>query len=152
MEQLITSVAVAVIVMHVLLILGPAYGILLERKVAAWAQDRIGPNRVGPFGLLQPIADGIKFLVKEDYNPGNVDRGLFLLAPVLAVIPALIGWATIPWGGVWHFGGATVPANVPVIGGRTIEPFVVDVAVADVHIGVIYICLLYTSPSPRDRG
>lgn len=139
MEQLITSVAVAVIVMHVLLILGPAYGILLERKVAAWAQDRIGPNRVGPFGLLQPIADGIKFLVKEDYNPGTVDRSLFLLAPVLAVIPALIGWATIPWGGVWRFEGMTIPANVPGIGGTTIDPFIVDIAVADINIGVIYI-------------
>ena len=139
MEQFITSVVLAIIVMHVLLILGPAYGILLERKVAAWAQDRIGPNRVGPFGLLQPIADGVKFLLKEDYNPGTVDRGLFLLAPVLAVIPALIGWAVIPWGGTWVFDGATIPAAVPLIGGMVIEPFTVDIAVADLHIGVIYV-------------
>src|SRR5688572_10859931 len=139
MEQLITSVVVALIVMHVLLILGPAYGILLERKVAAWAQDRIGPNRVGPYGLLQPIADGVKFLMKEDYNPGSADRRLFLLAPVLAVIPALIGWAVIPWGGTWEFGGLTVPDAVPLLGGKTIPPFVVDTAVADINIGVIYI-------------
>jgi NADH-quinone oxidoreductase subunit H len=139
MEQLITSVVVALVVMHILLILGPAYGILLERKVAAWAQDRIGPNRVGPFGLLQPIADGVKFLMKEDYNPGHVDRGLFLLAPVLAVITALIGWAVIPWGGTWRFGGVTIPAEAPMIGGMTIDPFVVDITVADINIGVIFI-------------
>jgi NADH-quinone oxidoreductase subunit H len=137
--QVITSVVVAVIVMHILLIMGPAYGILLERKVAAWAQDRIGPNRVGPFGLLQPIADGVKFLFKEDFNPGNVDRGLFLLAPVLAVIPALIGWAVIPWGGVWECSGQ-IPAMVPIIGGTVItQPFTVDFTVADINIGVIYI-------------
>ena len=139
MEQIITSVVVALVVMHVLLILGPMYGILLERKVAAWAQDRIGPNRVGPLGLLQPIADGIKFLMKEDYNPGNVDRGLFILAPVLAVIPALIGWAVIPWGGTLEFPGYTFPATLPLVGGAVINPFRVDIAVADVNIGVIFI-------------
>ena len=53
---------------------GVAYLILLERKIASWVQDRIGPNRVGPWGLLQPIADGIKFILKEDYRPKGVDR------------------------------------------------------------------------------
>ncbi|QNN25413.1 NADH-quinone oxidoreductase subunit NuoH [Planctomycetales bacterium ZRK34] len=111
-----------VLIMHVLLIGGPAYGIYVERKIASWAQDRIGPNRVGPIGLLQPIADGLKFFMKEDYNPGNVDRNLFLLAPVLAVIPAMLAWATIPWGGTW------------------LSPWgELSLGVADINVGVIYI-------------
>src|SRR4029079_6841963 len=81
-------------------VLGPvAYLILLERKIASWVQDRIGPNRVGPYGLLQPIADGLKFMLKEDWTPPFADRALFLLAPVLVIVPAIIGWAIIPWGG-----------------------------------------------------
>ena len=60
-----------------------AYLILLERKIAAWTQDRLGPNRVGPFGLLQPIADGLKMLLKEDYRPADADPRLFTLAPAL---------------------------------------------------------------------
>lgn len=120
--QFAVSIAVAVFIMHALLILGPAYGILLERKIASWAQDRIGPNRVGPFGLLQPIADGLKFMMKEDYTPGNVDKSLFSLGPMLAVIPALIGWAVIPWGG------------------DLITPWgTFHISVIDVNIGVIFI-------------
>lgn len=132
LPQLITSIVVILVIMHVMLILGPAYGILLERKMASWSQDRIGPNRVGPLGLLQPIADGLKFLMKEDYNPGHVDKALFLLAPVLAVIPALVGWAVIPWGGIWHFGGAT-------IGSLTIPAFTVSIAVANLNVAVVYL-------------
>ncbi len=139
MEQLITSIVVALLVMHVLLILGPAYGILLERKIASWAQDRIGPNRVGPYGLLQPIADGLKFLMKEDYNPGHVDRVLFMMAPVFSAIPALCSWAVIPWGGVWKFEGLTIPQTAPLLGGLTIDPFTVNFCVADVNIGVIFL-------------
>src|SRR5213078_4013761 len=77
-----------------------AYLILLERKVASWVQDRIGPNRVGPMGLLQPIADGLKFILKEDYRPGNVDRFLFTIAPATMIIVVIISIAVIPWGGV----------------------------------------------------
>src|SRR4029077_3239772 len=62
-----------------------AYLILLERKISAWAQDRIGPNRVGPFGLLQPIADGAKFLLKEELIPKHVDKLFYLLAPAIAI-------------------------------------------------------------------
>ena len=110
--QLVVSVAVVLIVLHTNLMIVP-YVILLERKVASWTQDRIGPNRVGltfgllpnnwhMFGLGQPLADGIKFLVKEDFNPRAVDKVLFFVAPMLAVIPAMIGWAVVPWGGVWQ--------------------------------------------------
>src|SRR3954470_16621233 len=77
-----------------------AYLILLERKVASWVQDRIGPNRVGPFGLLQPIADGLKFILKEDYRPKHVDKILFTLAPAIMVIVIIISIAVLPWGGI----------------------------------------------------
>jgi NADH-quinone oxidoreductase subunit H len=80
-----------------------AYLILAERKISAWAQDRIGPNRVGrdfgiPFGLLQPIADGLKFLLKEQVIPGHVDKLLYLLAPCIAVSTALMALAVVPFG------------------------------------------------------
>jgi len=75
-----------------------AYQILLERKIAAWAQDRIGPNRAGPLGLLQPIADGLKFFLKEEVIPKNVDKLFFLLAPGIAVSTALIAIAVVPVG------------------------------------------------------
>src|SRR5262245_45052740 len=74
------------------------YLILVERKLSAWMQDRIGPNRVGPFGLLQPLADGIKFLLKEDVIPGHVDRTLFLVAPTISVFTTLLAFAVIPFG------------------------------------------------------
>src|SRR4030088_231883 len=77
-----------------------AYLILLERKVASWVQDRIGPNRVGPRGLLQPIADGLKFILKEDYRPKGVDRVLFTIAPGVMILVVIISIAVLPWGGV----------------------------------------------------
>jgi NADH-quinone oxidoreductase subunit H len=77
-----------------------AYLILLERKVASWTQDRIGPNRVGPFGLLQPIADGLKFILKEDYRPRNVDKILFTIAPAIMITVIILSIAVLPWGGV----------------------------------------------------
>ncbi|HMD55533.1 MAG TPA: complex I subunit 1 family protein, partial [Phycisphaerae bacterium] len=76
-----------------------AYLILLERKTAAWMQDRLGPNRVGPHGLLQPLADGVKFILKEEFMPTNADPFLFILAPIVIITPALCGFAVIPWGG-----------------------------------------------------
>ncbi len=75
-----------------------AYLILAERKISAWAQDRIGPNRVGPFGLLQPIADGIKFLLKEEVIPNHVDRAFYLIAPAVAVGTAMLAFAVVPFG------------------------------------------------------
>jgi len=75
-----------------------AYLILLERKIAAWAQDRVGPNRVGPWGLLQPIADGLKFLFKEEIIPTSVDKLFYLLGPGIAVSTALLAIAVVPFG------------------------------------------------------
>ena len=84
-----------------------AYLILLERKISAWAQDRIGPNRVGPFGLLQPIADGAKFLLKEEVIPKHVDRLFYLLAPAVAISAATLAIAVVP------FGPTSVPPTRP---------------------------------------
>src|SRR5256885_17157571 len=88
------------IIAHGVVLLTVAYLILLERKVASWVQDRLGPNRVGPGGLLQPIADGMKFIFKEDYRPGNVDKVLFTLAPAIMIITVIVSIAGIPWGGI----------------------------------------------------
>src|SRR5260370_28097914 len=79
------------------LLLCVAYLTLWERKLIGWIQIRIGPNRVGPAGLLQPIADGVKLLFKEIILPTNANKGLFLLAPVLILAPALARWAVIPF-------------------------------------------------------
>ncbi|HBA87332.1 MAG TPA: NADH-quinone oxidoreductase subunit NuoH [Geobacter sp.] len=75
-----------------------AYLVLAERRILGWMQDRIGPNRVGPMGLLQPLADVIKMLTKEDMIPSAADRLLFSLAPAMAAIPAILTFAIIPVG------------------------------------------------------
>ena len=80
------------------LMLSVAYVTLYERKFIGWMQVRIGPNRVGPLGLLQPIADGIKLLFKEIIIPAGANKGLFILAPIMVIMPALAAWAVIPFG------------------------------------------------------
>jgi NADH-quinone oxidoreductase subunit H len=145
--QTVVSVVTILIMVHVILI-SVAYSIYLERKISAYIQDRIGPNRVGfdfglPFlsglkgmlGLGQPLADGLKFLLKEDYTPDKVDKGLFSLAPLAIIVPALIGFAVIPWGGTWvvpDFHLLWIPSLL-VPGGP------VTVAGASVNIGIIYL-------------
>src|SRR5213595_1099798 len=78
-----------------------AYATYLERKISAFMQARLGPMRVGPWGLLQPIADGIKLLVKEDFIPENADRWIFFVAPYIAVVAAFIVMAVVPFGPDW---------------------------------------------------
>jgi NADH-quinone oxidoreductase subunit H len=75
-----------------------AYSVLAERKISAFIQDRIGPNRVGPAGLWQPLADGVKSFLKEDFTPGHVRKIYFWLAPMIVMIPALLVLAVIPFG------------------------------------------------------
>src|SRR2546426_157399 len=75
-----------------------AYLTLLERKIIAFMQVRLGPMRVGPHGLLQPIADGLKLMLKEDIVPAQADRIVFMLAPVITLIPAFIVFSVIPFG------------------------------------------------------
>ena len=112
-----------------------AYSILLERKLSAWMQDRVGPNRVGPMGLIQPLADGLKFLLKEDYTPETVDKSLFTLAPALIMLPAMIGFAVIPFAGeiditgfIQWLGFAKAGVSYPVV-----------VVGANINIGLVYL-------------
>lgn len=103
-----------------------AYLILVERKVAAYAQDRIGPNRAGsefgvPFALLQPLADGAKMLLKEDVIPRYVNKPLYILAPMIAIIAAIIGFAVVPFGPV----GAGTPIDFQIAPG--------------VDVGIVYV-------------
>ncbi len=101
---------------------GFAYLTLYERKVLARLQVRIGPNRAGPLGILQPIADGIKLIFKEELIPANANKLLFILAPVITVFPALVITAVIPWGSTIHMFGRDVHLEI-----------------ADINVGVLYI-------------
>ena len=98
------------------------YMVLLERKIIAWVQVRLGPMRVGPYGALQPIADAIKLLLKEDITPARADAMVFTLAPIIAMVPALIAFAVIPFD-------------------REITLFGYPLAlyVADVNVGLLYV-------------
>jgi NADH-quinone oxidoreductase subunit H len=95
---IITSLIKIVVVVFLTILPMVAYSVYAERRVSALIQDRLGPNRVGPFGLLQPIADGLKFLLKEDVTPGHVNKFYFLLAPCLVLVPALVTCAVLPFG------------------------------------------------------
>jgi NADH-quinone oxidoreductase subunit H len=94
-----------VAVVTVILLTTVAYTVLLERKVVGRIQNRWGPSRVGPFGLLQPAVDGIKLFLKEDLIPSGVDRPLYIVAPIIALACALISIAVIPFGESIHFHG-----------------------------------------------
>jgi NADH-quinone oxidoreductase subunit H len=89
-----------------------AYTVWLERKLVGRMQNRWGPSRVGPFGLLQPLADGIKFLLKEDLTPPYVEKNIYLLAPGLALIMALTSIALVPIGPIIHLFGISTPVQI----------------------------------------
>ena len=121
--SLILIPAIKSVLLVVVLLTGFAYLSYIERKLVARFQMRYGPNRAGPFGFLQPIADALKMVFKEEIIPFHVDRSVYVLAPALAVIPALVIWAVIP-----------VSGDSITIFGYTITPYV-----ADVNVGLLYI-------------
>jgi len=99
-----------------------AYSTYAERKVAAFLQDRIGPDRAGPFGILQPLADGMKFIMKEEIIPNVSNKLLFVLGPSIAMLTALMAGVVIPWGGTLEIGG---------------ESYILQIA--DLNIGILYV-------------
>jgi NADH-quinone oxidoreductase subunit H len=101
---------------------GFAYLTLYERRALARIQVRIGPNRAGPFGILQPVADGIKLIFNQELIPAQADKLMFILAPIITVLPALIIWAVIPWG------------RQVVIAGREINLYL-----SNANVGVLYL-------------
>src|SRR3984885_14036407 len=107
----IVSVVKSALIIFVLLT-AVAYTVWLERKVVGHMQNRWGPTRVGPFGLLQPAADGLKFLFKEDLTPPHVYKPLFLAAPMMAVIFALTSISVIPFGNAIAIGGYSIPLQI----------------------------------------
>ena len=119
---LLITMSLKVTIIFGLVVLVVAYSTLAERRVSAWIQDRRGPNRVGPFGLLQPVADGIKNLLKEETLPSTASRAFFVLAPMFVLVPSLVTFAVIP---------IAAPLPTPV--------GVVDMIIADVPIGILYV-------------
>ena len=97
-----------------------AYLVLAERRVAAFIQDRLGPNRVGPFGLLQPLADGLKFILKEEIVPAGADKLVFLIAPISIMATALVTFATVPFGYYMPFPGVKQPIELTISPGLDI--------------------------------
>jgi len=113
---------VLITIVFVLTLVIAMYSTLAERKVAGFMQDRKGPDRAGPFGILQPLADGGKFFFKEEIIPAGAHKALFIAGPTLAIITACISSAVIPWGQELTLGGRTISLQV-----------------ADVNVGILYI-------------
>ena len=120
-DQFVIPLLKIVVVLNATLV-GVTYMVLLERKVIAWAQSRLGPMRVGPYGVLQPVADAIKLMIKEDITPVRADKWVFTVAPIISMVPALIVYAVIPFGPTIH------------LFGRPVSLFI-----ADVNVGLLYI-------------
>jgi NADH-quinone oxidoreductase subunit H len=109
-----------------------AYSVWLERKVVGHMQNRWGPTRVGPFGLLQPLADGLKFILKEDLTPPYVNRTLFILAPILSLVMAMTSIALVPIGPNLTIDGVTTPIQITGVESATNQP-------TDIGIGLLII-------------
>lgn len=113
---------VLIVIIFLISLLIAMYSTYAERKVAAFFQDRVGPNRAGPFGILQPVADGVKMFMKEEIIPEKSNHFLFIVGPSLAIMTACIGSAVIPWGEK-----------------LTIGSYTFDLQVTDINVGVLYI-------------
>lgn len=122
MENELVFKIILVVALFTVSLLVAMYSTFAERKISAIMQDRIGPNRAGPFGLLQPLADGVKMFMKEEIIPNVSNKALFILGPCVAMTTALIAGALIPWGGNIEIWGETYSLQV-----------------ADLNIGVLYI-------------
>ena len=120
-DTLVVPLLKIIILLNAVLV-AVTYMVLLERKVIAWVQSRLGPMRVGPYGALQPIADAVKLLTKEDITPARADRWVFTLAPIIVMVPALIVFAVIPFGPEVDLFGRSVPLYI-----------------TDVNVGLLYI-------------
>src|ERR1700740_884564 len=105
----IVAAVIKLAIVLLLLLTAVAYTVWLERKVVGHMQNRWGPTRVGPFGLLQPAADGVKFLFKEDLTPPHVYRPLYIAAPMIAVVCALTSISVIPFGTAIPVAGHMIP-------------------------------------------
>src|ERR1700744_4042190 len=113
---------VLIVVIFLISLVIAMYSTYAERKLAAFFQDRVGPNRAGPFGILQPLADGAKMFMKEEIIPANSNKFLFIVGPSLAIMTACIGTAVIPWGETLTIGGHQIRLQV-----------------TDINVGVLYI-------------
>jgi NADH-quinone oxidoreductase subunit H len=105
-------VVIKVLIVFLFLLLGTLIAIWAERRIIGRMQQRPGPNRAGKFGLLQSLMDGVKLALMEDIVPRGVDRLLFVIAPAIAVIPAFISFAIIPWGPIVSIGGHRTPLQL----------------------------------------
>ena len=122
MSEYLTFKVVLVFVIFGITLLIAMYSTYLERKVAAFIQDRVGPDRAGPFGILQPLADGIKFFMKEEIIPNVSNKTLFILGPCIAMMTAMMAGVVIPWGNTLEINGTQYSLQI-----------------ADINIGILYI-------------
>ncbi len=122
MTEYLTFKFILVLVIFGVTLLVAMYSTYIERKVAAFIQDRVGPDRAGPFGILQPLADGIKFFMKEEIIPNVANKTLFVLGPCVAMMTALMAGVVIPWGGPLEINGAQHYLQI-----------------ADLNIGILYV-------------
>lgn len=122
MEILLIDKALLVVIVFSVSLVIALYSTLAERKVAGFLQDRLGPNRAGIYGLLQPLADGVKFFFKEDVIPTHADKALYILGPSISMITALMTSAVIPWGEYIQLSDRQVALQI-----------------ADINIGVLYV-------------
>lgn len=122
MTDFLTYKLILVVAVFGITLLIAMYSTYFERKVAAFIQDRVGPDRAGPFGILQPLADGIKFFMKEEIIPNVSNKFLFVAGPCIAMLTALMAGVVIPWGGSIEINGVSYSLQI-----------------ADVNIGILYV-------------